>query len=228
VNDASTLHRLRAAMERWRRGLLGVRGDKDTSWYWAAIRNAHPPFANAVLADAQVAAGRRDERSEFRNKADAVIQVIRLAIVTDSFFGQICYRAKARCQTHRIPLLPRILHLMAVRNGGICIGDPVVMHPGVHIPHGHVVVNGGVEIGAGVVLAPFTTLGRVSNAAGGPRIGPFASIGTGAKVLGPVKIGARAKVGANAVVLSDVPAGATAVGAPARIVGSDEAAPPSS
>jgi serine O-acetyltransferase len=227
VNDVPTLRRLRAAKERWRRGLMGVQGDKDTGWYWDAIRTAHPPFAKAVLVDAQVAAGRRGERSEYRNKADAVIQVMRLAIVTDSFFGQICYRAKARCQTHRIPLLPRLLHLMAIRNGGICIGDPVVMHPGVHIPHGNVVVNGGVEIHPGAVLAPFTTLGLVSTAAGGPRIGPFASIGTGAKVLGPVKIGARAKIGANAVVLSDVPAGATAVGAPARIVGTDGSAPPS-
>ena len=92
------------------------------------------------------------------------------------------------------------------------------MQPGVHIPHGHVVVNGGVRIGRGVSLAPFTTLGRVSPTAGGPTIGAMAAIGTGAKVLGPVVIGERAKIGANSVVLTDVPAGATAVGAPARIV----------
>jgi serine O-acetyltransferase len=198
--------------------LLGIREGHDTEWYWAAIRSQHPHFAEAVITDARVTARRRGERYEFRNKTDAVVQVVRLAIVTDAFFGQICYRAKARCQTHRIPVVPRLFHHMAVTHGGVCIGDPVVMQPGVHIPHGHVVVNGGVRIARGVVLAPFTTLGRVSTSAGGPTIGVLAEIGTGAKVLGPVNVGERAKVGANSVVLCDVPAGATAVGSPARII----------
>ncbi len=210
--------RLRRRAGRWRRGLLGVGDGPDTGWYWAAIRSRHPHFGAAVLEDARVTARRRGERSEYRNTADAVVQVIRLAFVTESFLGQICYRAKARCQTLRIPVLPRLFQHVAVTHGGICIGDPVVVQPGVHIPHGHVVVNGGVEIGRGVVLSPFTTLGLVSTSFGGPTIEPMASIGTGAKVLGPVTVGARAKVGANAVVLADVPPGATAVGAPARII----------
>jgi serine O-acetyltransferase len=191
---------------------------KDLGWYWTAVRRQHPPFAAAVLADAQVAMRRRGERREFRNRADAVIQILRLALVTDAFFAQICYRAKARCQTRRIPLLPRILHRLAVSHGGISIGDPVVVHAGVHIPHGQVVIDARTEVGRGVVLSPFSTLGRLTKVAGGPTIGANASIGTGAKVLGPVTVGARARVGANAVVLSDVPAGATVVGVPARIV----------
>jgi serine O-acetyltransferase len=211
---------LRTRIDAWRRGLLGIREGQDTEWYWAAIRSQHPPFLAAVLADATVTARRRGERYQFRNRVDAAIQVIRLAIVTDAFLGQICYRAKARCQTHRIPLLPRVLHHLAVTHGGICIGDPVVIQPGVHIPHGQVVVNGGVSIARGVVLSPFTTLGLVSRAFGGPTIETMAAIGTGAKVLGPVTVGARAKVGANSVVLSDVPPGATVVGAPARVVAS--------
>lgn len=217
ANESSN-RRLRKALETWRRGLLGIPEGQNTGWYWAAVRSQHPPFAAAVLADAQVTARRRGERYEFRNKADAVIQVVRLAIVTDAFFAQICYRAKARCQTRRIPFLPRLFHHLAVTHGGICIGDPVVVHAGVHIPHGHVVVNGGVEVGRGVVLSPFTTLGLVTTVAGGPTIGAMASIGTGAKVLGPVKVGERARVGANSVVLCDIPAGATAVGVPARII----------
>lgn len=217
-SNGATAGGLRRRMGSWRRGLLGIREGQDTGWYWAAIRSQHPPFKAAVLADATVTARRRGERYEFRNTADAAIQVLRLAIVTDAFLGQICYRAKARCQTRRIPLVPRLFHHLAVTHGGICIGDPVVVQPGVHIPHGHVVVNGGVEIARGVVLSPFTTLGLVSTSFGGPTIGPMASIGTGAKVLGPVTVGAGAKIGANSVVLTDVPPGATAVGAPARIV----------
>jgi serine O-acetyltransferase len=209
---------LRSRAGAWKRSLLGIREGDDTAWYWEAIRKRHPRFGAAVLADAKVTARRRGERYEYRNTADAVVQVVRLAIVTDSFLGQVCYRAKAGCQLRRIPLLPRVFHHLAVTHGGICIGDPVVVAPGIHIPHGHVVVNGGVEIGRGVVLSPFTTLGLVSTSFGGPTIEPMASIGTGAKVLGPVTVGEHAKVGANSVVLADVPPGATAVGAPARII----------
>lgn len=217
-DTGSMRRRVRNKVESWRRGLLGIRAGQDTSWYWAAVRSQQPPFATAVLADARVTMRRRGERYEFRNKADAVIQIVRLAMVTDSFFGQICYRAKARCQTHRIPFLPRLFHHLAVTHGGICIGDPVVIQPGVQIPHGHIVVNGGVQVGPNVVLSPFTTLGRVNTGAGGPTIGAGVAIGTGAKVLGPVKVGNRARIGANSVVLTDVPAGATAVGVPARII----------
>jgi len=157
--DESGNGRLRTTLKAWRRGLLGVRAGHDIDWYWAALASRHPPFATAVLADAQVTARRRDERYEFRNTADAVIQIIRLAIVTDSFFGQICYRAKARCQTHRIPFLPRYFHHLAVTHGGICIGDPVVMQPGVHIPHGHVVVNARTVVGRGGDVGPVHDVG---------------------------------------------------------------------
>lgn len=209
------------ALARWRRSLLGIREGANTDWYWSAIREQQPRFLEAVRVDTQVTARRRGERYEFANAADVAVQAIRLAIVTDAFFGQICYRAKAACQRRGIPVLPRILHHLAVSHGGICIGDPVVMQPGVHIPHGHVVVNGGVNIARGVVLSPFTTLGRVDTAFGGPTIGTMAAIGTGAKVLGPVTIGEYARIGANSVVLADVPARSTAVGSPARIVGAE-------
>ncbi len=189
-NNESSARRLRQTVDGWRRGFLGIRQGQNIGWYWAAVRSQHPRFAAAVLADAQVTARRRGERYEFRNKVDAVIQVVRLAIVTDSFFGQICYRAKARCQTRRIPFLPRLFHHLAVTHGQICIGDPGVVHAGVHIPHGNVVVNARTEVGRGVTLSPFTTLGRVTNIAGGPTIGAMAAIGTGAKVLGPVTVGA--------------------------------------
>jgi serine O-acetyltransferase len=217
-DNESSHRRLREVVESWRRALLGIREGQNIDWYWAAVRSQHPRFAAAVLADARVATRRRGERYEFRNKADAVIQVVRLAIVTDAFFAQICYRAKARCQTRRIPFLPRLFHHLAVTHGGICIGDPVVVHAGVHIPHGQVVIDARTEVGRGVVLSPFTTLGRLTKVAGGPTIGAMVSIGTGAKVLGPVHVGEGASVGANSVVLSDVPPGAAAVGVPARII----------
>lgn len=39
---------------------------------------------------------------------------------------------------------------MAVATGQISIGDPVVTHPGVYIPHGQVVMDARTEVRAGV------------------------------------------------------------------------------
>ena len=53
-DDDSSNGRLRTTLKTWRRGLLGIREGHDVDWYWAALRSRHPPFATAVLADAQV------------------------------------------------------------------------------------------------------------------------------------------------------------------------------
>ena len=78
--------------------------------------------------------------------------------------------------------------------GQVAIGDPVVVQPGVYIPHGQVVVDGMVEVGTEVALLPFVTVGLRAGSVQGPTIGPGATIGTGAKVLGPVRVGAGARV----------------------------------
>ena len=129
-----------------------------------------------------------------------VVEVLRLCVVTDAFFAQVCYRGKAACQAKEIPLVPRLLHRLAMRSAQVCIGDPVVVDAGVYIPHGQVVLDALTRVRSGTTLSPFVTLGRVASRAGGPDIGHLATIGTGAKVLGPVKVGARASIGANAVV----------------------------
>jgi serine O-acetyltransferase len=205
-------------LRRYWRALVGIPDTEAMTTLWTAVRKAHPPFTTAVAADARIAAAKRGERYHFRSRADTAVQVLRLVIVTDSFFAQCCYRAKARSQAVGIPLLPRVLHRLAIMTGQICIGDPVIVRPGVYIPHGQVVVDGLVKVERGVVLSPFVTLGLKGGNVIGPTIGARAYIGTGAKVIGPVQVGADARIGANAVVLEDVPAGATAVGVPARVV----------
>jgi len=204
----------RALRRRLRVVVQGLRTDEQ-GVLWDAVRASHPGFIEAVLADARVTAAYRGERYSFDSRLDAWVQALRLAIVHDSFLGQICYRAKAACQARRIPLLSRVFHRLAMMTGQICIGDPVVMRPGVYIPHGQVVVDGIVEVGEGVVLFPFITIGLLAGNMVGPTLGPRSVIGSGARVLGPVRIGAGAQVGANAVVLADVPANTTVVGAPA-------------
>lgn len=179
-------------------------------------RSRHPRLSTALLADARCTAHFRGERQQFNSRFDAALQVARLALVSDAFLGQALYRAKASLQRRRIPVLPRVLHRLAIAAAGVYIGDQAVVHPGIYVVHGQVVVEGPVEIYPGAVISPAVTIGGGGDGRG-PTIGPGASLGTGSRVLGDVTVGARAQIGANAVVLTDVPEGATAVGIPARI-----------
>lgn len=182
----------------------------------AALRARHPGLRDAVLADARITAHHRGERHEFRSRADALVQIVRLAWVADAFAAQVLYRFKAAMQRRGVPVLPRLAHRAAMALAQVSIGDPVLVHPGVYLLHGQVVADGLVEIGPGTVIAPWVTIGLRAGDVQGARIGAGVAIGTGAKIIGPVRIGAGAVIGANAVVVDDVAPGATVVGAPAR------------
>ena len=79
--------------------------------------------------------------------------------MSDAFLAQALYRIKARAQALRIPVLPRLAHRLAMMLAQVSIGDPVVVHPGVYIVHGQVVIDGLVEIQPGAVISPFVTIG---------------------------------------------------------------------
>lgn len=202
---------------RWR-DVLAAPHSEENREFWAERRKLHPPFVAAVVADARATAAYRGDRFEFRSRLDTAVQIVRLVIQTDAFIGQVLYRGKAALQRRRVPLLPRVLHRLTASSTGMFIGDPVVIAPGVHLPHGHLVLDGITTIGEGVVIAPFTSIGLVSGKFGGPTIGRGVKVGTGARILGPVTVGARAEVGANAVVVHDVPPDTTVVGIPAKVV----------
>lgn len=185
------------------------------------IESRHPGLRKALLADTEVTAMHRGERHQFRSRTDACLQGLRLVWVSDAFLAQALYRLKARLQASQVPLLPRLAHRLAMAIAQVSIGDPVILHPGVYIVHGQVVMDGIVEVHSGAVIAPWVTLGLRGGDVVGPIIEQGVSIGTGAKVIGRVRVGAGAQVGANAVVLTDVEPGATVVGVPARpVVGS--------
>ena len=188
----------------------------DPGAFWRAVRARHPRLRAALVADASVTARFRGERSEFRSGADAALQIARLAWTSDAFLAHALYRVKASLQRRGVPVLPRLAHRLAMALGQVCVGDPVVMAPGVYLLHGQVVIDGMTEIGPGVTIAPWVTIGLRAGDYRGPTIGADVAIGTGAKVIGPVTVGEGAVIGANAVVVADVPAGATVVGAPAR------------
>jgi serine O-acetyltransferase len=183
--------------------------------FMLARRAEHPPLVQAVVEDARIAAARRGERSEFGSTLDALFQVLRLIWQSDAFGGQVCYRAKARLQALGVPVLPRIAHRLAIVLAQVCIGDPVVVHAGVYIPHGQVVIDGLTEVGSGTAIRPFVTIGLNVGSLIGPTVGRDVVIGTGAKIIGPVSLGDGCRIGANAVVVHDVPADATVVGIPA-------------
>lgn len=182
------------------------------------VQSRQPAFLEALLADARVAAAYRGERQQFRSRLDGVLQALRLMLQTDAFLALAAYRLKARLQALGIPVLPWLAHRLAIVSGQISIADTAVVHPGVFIPNGGVVVSGLAEIHPGAILLPWVTLGPIGGGVRGPTIGPLAQIGSGAKVMGEVEVGASARVGTNAVVLNDVPPNTTVVGMPARPV----------
>lgn len=171
-----------------------------------------------MRADIPAALKYRGERSEIRDKWDLALQGVRLAWVSDAFLAQAVYRGRVALRRHGVPVLPAVAHRVSMVLSDVCIGEPVVMAPGVYIPHGQVVVDGLTEVGSDVILFPWTTIGLRSGNFQGPKVGDGVRLGTGARVLGPIQVGADVSVGANAVVVSDVPDGVTVVGVPARKV----------
>lgn len=183
-----------------------------------ALHARQPGFREAVRADAQITALHRGERHEFRSGLDLVTQVARLCWVSDAFGAQVLYRLRTAMRRRGIPVLPRIAHRLSMMLSQVSIGDPVLIHPGVYIVHGQLVLDGIVEVGPGAILSPWVTIGLRSGNVQGAVLGNDVMVGTGAKIIGPVRIGPHARIGANAVVVGDVEAGTTVVGAPARNV----------
>ncbi len=193
-------------LERYRKGLP-----------FPELRAQHPLFKEAVLEDARVSAAFRGERHEYRSDRDRIGQAFRLAWVSDAFLGQVFYRAKAAMQRRGVPVLPRMCHRLAMTHSQICIGDPVVIGPGLYVPHGQVVIDGLTSLGRGVTVRPWVTIGLKEGDFRGPTVGDNVQIGTGAKLVGPVTIGRGSLIGANAVVTKDVPPHSVAAGVPARV-----------
>jgi serine O-acetyltransferase len=182
------------------------------------IRAKHPRFWPAVVADARVACAWRGEREEFRNGFDAAAQVVRLMCVTDAFLGQVLYRAKAALQARHVPVLPLVAHRLAMLTAALCIGDLVVVQPGVYLTHGGVVIASVVEIRRGTVIGAEVAIGVRNASWEGPKVGADVYIGPGARLLGPVRVGDGARIDPNTLVIRDVPAHATVSGNPGRVV----------
>lgn len=122
----------------------------------------------------------------------------------------------------RIPILPRLLSVMARFWTGVEIHPAARIGRRCFIDHGTAVVIGETaEIGDDCVLFHNVTLGGTGKLRGKrhPTIQNNVFLGTGATLLGPITVGSNAKIGANAFIhMRDVPPDCTATGTPARLV----------
>lgn len=150
----------------------------------------------------------------------------------ESWLATLLFRAKVRLRAAHVPLLPALCDTTSRALFNVSIGNRVEIGEGLMMTHGNVVIDGRTRIGRHCQINPWVTIGlsnskKLGFSVDGPTIGNEVHIGTGAKILGPVTIGDHVRIGANAVVVHDVPPNVTVVGIPARIVGTEAAAPAS-
>jgi serine O-acetyltransferase len=182
----------------------------------AAVRARHPRAFAAMVADARALAAHRGRTVKGRGRVGAILLVIRTFATSRAFAALCAYRLRARCRALGVPVLPTLLHRWSMAVGTLCIGDPVVIAPGVVVPGGRAVIDGFVDIASGVVIGPRVTIGLRSGIWQGPTIGPGVSIGAGAKIIGPVTVGRRASIAPGAAVVRSVAARSEVSGVPAR------------
>ena len=130
------------------------------------------------------------------------------------------HRVAHYLHTHNVPLVPRLISMLARTLTGIEIHQGARVGKGFFIDHGMgVVIGETAEIGDNVTIFQGVTLGGTGKEKGKrhPTIEHNVVIAAGAKVLGPITIGENSKVGAQSVVLQDVPPNCTVVGVPGRV-----------
>jgi serine O-acetyltransferase len=180
-------------------------------------RARHPSLRHAVVAEARIALLHRYGPAP-RRGVGTLLQILHLCLTSEAFLAQAIYRVRAALQRRGVPVLPSICHRLSNLIAGLDIGDPVIVHPGVHILHGKVVIDGVTEIGSGVVIGPFASIGLISGNILGPTIEEDVMVGTSSSVLGKLTVGRGATIGANSAVFRDVPAGTRVVPAAGTVV----------
>src|ERR1700736_4527160 len=120
-----------------------------------------------------------------------------------------------------VPLLPRMVSMLARALTGIEIHPSARIGQGLFIDHGAgVVIGETADIGDNVTLYQGVTLGGTGFATGKrhPTVQDNVTIGSGAERPGAITVGHGAKIGANSVVITDVPPNSTVVGNPGHPV----------
>jgi serine O-acetyltransferase len=156
-----------------------------------------------------------------RDPAARGIRTIEILVAWPGVQALLAHRIAHALHRAGVPVLPRLVALVARTLTGIEIHHAALIGPGLFIDHGAgVVVGETAEIGEDVTLYQGVTLGGTGFATGKrhPTVEDNVTIGSGAKLLGPITIGHGAKIGANTVVIHDVPPNSTVVGNPGHPV----------
>lgn len=177
-----------------------------------------PPLVSALVVDARAAARFRGEYHRMGNRWVTAGQMVRLALESDAYLAQVCYRIGASARQHGVPLVPRLMKVAAAVVAQVHIGPEAVVGPGLYLAHGQVDLHGPVRLADGVVMFPWST---IDSSGGEVTIGTDVRVGTGAVINGPASVGAHTRIGANAVVTGDVAAHSRVAGVPARPVGAN-------
>ncbi len=171
-----------------------------------------------MLADLHRARAQRGEGGPLTSRRRIVWAVVRLVGQTDAFGALVLYRCRTELRRRGIPVLPGLAHRLSVAWAQLSIDDRALIHPGIIVPHGQIVIDGDVEIHGGARLRPWITIAPNGDHPVAPTLEHDVSVGTGATILGPITVGAGARIGANAVVVDDVPPATTVVGNPGQVV----------
>ncbi|MBI4430322.1 MAG: serine O-acetyltransferase [Candidatus Omnitrophica bacterium] len=146
---------------------------------------------------------------------------VEVLLTYSGFHAIVCYRISHLLYRLRIPLIPRLICMIARILTGVEIHPGAKIGPGFFIDHGMGVVIGETsEIGGNVTLFQDVTLGGTGKEKGKrhPTLCDNVVVGAGAKLLGNIRIGENSRVGAGSVVVQSVPPNCTVVGVPAEIV----------
>lgn len=116
-----------------------------------------------------------------------------------------------------------LLHNSVQVAGSVTFGNGVVVNPGVVIAPYSVIgrfvyINRNASIGHHTVIGKDATINPGANIAGHCRIGEGVTVGMGANILDKISVGENSVIGAGSLVTKDIPANVVAFGSPAKVV----------
>jgi serine O-acetyltransferase len=162
----------------------------------------------------------REDIEAVKDRDPAAANTLEIILSYPGLHAIWMYRVAHYLHTHGVPLIPRLISMLARALTGVEIHQGTQIGKGFFIDHGMgVVIGETAEIGDNVTIFQGVTLGGTGKERGKrhPTIEDNVVIAAGAKVLGPITVGRNSKVGAQSVVLQDVPPNCTVVGVPGRV-----------
>ena len=162
----------------------------------------------------------REDVEAVKDRDPAATNTLEIILSYPGLHAIWMHRVAHYLHTHDVPLVPRLISMLARALTGVEIHQGAQIGKGFFIDHGMgVVIGETAEIGDNVTLFQGVTLGGTGKEKGKrhPTIEDNVVIAAGAKVLGPITVGESSKVGAQSVVLQDVPPNCTVVGVPGRV-----------